>query len=114
MTDALTASYAEISSLRIISRTSAMQFKGSKQTLPQIGRALQVDGGVEGTVTRADNRVRITAQLIEASTDHHLWARSYERDLKDTLALQDELAQDITEQIRVKLTPDDRSRLMQL
>ena len=113
MTDALTTNLAQIGSLRIISRTSSRQFKGTKQTLPQIGRALQVDAVVEGTVARADNRVRITAQLIEASTDHHLWAKTYERDLKDTLALQDEIAQDITEQIRVKLTPDERSRLAQ-
>jgi TolB-like protein/DNA-binding winged helix-turn-helix (wHTH) protein/Tfp pilus assembly protein PilF len=114
MTDALTSNLAQIDSLRIISRTSSRQFKGTHQTLPQIGRDLQVDAVVEGTVARVDNRVRITAQLIEASTDHHLWARTYERELKDTLALQDEIAQDITEQIRVKLTPDERSRLMQV
>jgi TolB-like protein/DNA-binding winged helix-turn-helix (wHTH) protein len=114
MTDALITNLAQIGSLRVISRTSAMQFKGSKETLPQIGRALQVDAVVEGTVTRGENRVRITAQLIEASTDHHLWARTYQRELKDALALQDEIAQDITEQIRVKLTPNERSRLMQV
>jgi serine/threonine protein kinase/TolB-like protein len=113
MTDALTTDLAQIGSLRVISRTSAMQFKGSKETLPQIGRDLQVDAVVEGTVTRGENRVRVTAQLVEASTDHHLWARTYERDLKNVLALQDEIAQDITEQIRVKLTPKERSQLMQ-
>jgi TolB-like protein/DNA-binding winged helix-turn-helix (wHTH) protein/Tfp pilus assembly protein PilF len=114
MTDALITNLAQIGSLRVISRTSAMQFKNSKQTLPQIGRALQVDAIVEGTVTRGENRVRITAQLIEASTDRHLWARTYQRDLTNALALQDEIAQDITEQIRVKLTPNERSRLMQV
>jgi TolB-like protein/Flp pilus assembly protein TadD len=114
MTDALITNLAQIGSLRVISRTSAMLLKGSKQTLPQIERALQVDAVVEGTVARGENRVRITAQLIEASTDHHLWARTYERDLKDTLTLQDEIAQDITEQIRVKLTPKERSRLIQV
>ena len=114
MTDALTTDLAQIGSLKVISRTSAMHFKGSKETLPQIGRDLQVDAVVEGTVARADNRVRITAQLIEASTDHHLWAKTYERDLKDALALQDEIAQDITEQIRLKLTPKERSLLMQV
>src|SRR5258708_12146671 len=114
MTDSLTPNLAQIGSLRVISRTSAMQLKGSKKGLRQVGRDLHVDAIVEGTVARADNRVRITAQLIEASTDHHLWARSYERELKDTLALQDEIAQDITEQIRVKLTPDERSRLTQV
>jgi tetratricopeptide (TPR) repeat protein len=91
-----------------------MHFKGSKETLPQIGRDLQVDAVVEGTVARGERRVRITAQLIEASTDHHLWAQTYERDLKDTLALQDEITQDITELIRFKLTPRERSVLMQV
>jgi TolB-like protein/DNA-binding winged helix-turn-helix (wHTH) protein/Tfp pilus assembly protein PilF len=114
MTDALTTDLAQIGSLRVISRTSAMQFKGSKATLPQIGRDLQVDAVVEGTVTPGENRVRVTAQLVEASSDHHLWARSYERDLKNVLALQAEIAQDITEQIRVKLTPKERSVLIQV
>jgi TolB-like protein len=114
MTDALTTDLAQIGSLRVISRTSAMRYKGSNETLPQIGRDLQVDAVVEGTVTRSAGRVRITAQLIEASRDHHLWARSYERDLKDVLALQDEIARDVTEQIRVELTPKERSLLMQV
>jgi len=114
MTDALTTDLAQIGSLRVISRTSAMHFKGWKETLPQIGRALQVDAVVEGTVARGENRVRVTAQLVEASSDHHLWARTYERDLKNVLALQDEIAQDITEQIRVELTPRERSLLMQV
>jgi TolB-like protein/DNA-binding winged helix-turn-helix (wHTH) protein len=114
MTDALTTDLAQIGSLRIISRTSAMQFKGSKETLPQIGRDLKVDAVVEGTVTRSADRVRITAQLVEASSDQHLWARTYERDLKDVLALQDEIARDIAEQIRAKLTPKARSLVLQV
>jgi TolB-like protein/DNA-binding winged helix-turn-helix (wHTH) protein len=114
MTDALTTDLAQIGSLRVISRTSAMHFKDSKETLPQIGRDLQVDAVVEGTVTRGENRVRVTAQLVEASTDHHLWAKIYERDLKNVLALQDEIAQDVAEQIRVKLTPKERSLLIQV
>jgi TolB-like protein/DNA-binding winged helix-turn-helix (wHTH) protein len=114
MTDELITTLAQLGSLRVISRTSAMHFKGSGETLPQIGRDLQVDAVVEGTVARGENRVRVTAQLVEASTDHHLWARTYERDLKDVLALQDEIALDITEQIRVKLTPQERSLLMQV
>ena len=114
MTDALTTDLAQIGSLRVISRTSAMHFKGSKETLPQIGRDLKVDAVVEGTVTRGENRVRVTAQLVEASSDHHLWARTYERDLKNVLALQDEIAQDVAEQIRVKLTPKERSLLIQV
>jgi TolB-like protein/DNA-binding winged helix-turn-helix (wHTH) protein len=114
MTDALTTDLAQVDFLRVISRTSAMQFKDSKETLPQIGRDLKVDAVVEGTVTRGEKRVRITAQLIEASSDHHLWARTYERDLKDVLALQDEIAQDIAEQIRVKLAPKARSLVLQV
>jgi TolB-like protein len=113
VTDALTTDLAQVDSLRVISRSSAMHFKGSKETLPQIGRELKVDAVVEGAVTRGENRVRVTAQLVEASSDHHLWARSYERDLKDVLALQDEIAQDITEQIRVKLNPTARSLVLQ-
>ena len=113
MTDALITNLAQVDSLRVISRTSAMQFKGSKETLPQIGRDLKVDAVVEGTVVRGEKRVRITAQLIQASSDQHLWARSYERDLKDVLVLQDEIAEDIAEQVRVKLTPTDRGLLIQ-
>lgn len=113
MTDALITDLAQVGSLRVISRTSAMRFKGSKDALPQIGRELKVDAVVEGTVARAESRVRITAQLIEASSDHHLWAKRYERDLKDVLALQDEIAQDVAEQIRVKLTPQEHSLITQ-
>jgi TolB-like protein/DNA-binding winged helix-turn-helix (wHTH) protein len=114
MTDELITNLAQISSLRVISRTSAMHFKGSQKTLPQIGRDLNVDAVVEGAVTRGENRVRVTAQLVEASTDQHLWARTYERDLKDVLALQDEIAQDVAEQIRITLTPKERSLLIQV
>ena len=113
ITDALITDLAQVASLRVISRTSAMQFKGSRETLPQIGRDLKVDAVVEGTVARGESRVRITAQLIEARSDRHLWARTYERDLKDVLALQDEIAQAIAEQIRIKLTPGERSLLTQ-
>jgi TolB-like protein/DNA-binding winged helix-turn-helix (wHTH) protein len=113
MTDALITDLAQIGSLRVISRTSAMRFKGSKETLTQIGQDLKVDAVVEGTVAHGEGRVRITAQLIQASSDQHLWARTYERDSKNVLALQDEIAQDITEQIRIKLTPKERSLLTQ-
>lgn len=111
ITDALTTELAQISSLRVISRTSAMHFKGTKETLPEIGRDLNVDAVVEGSITRSENRVRITAQLIEAPNDRHLWAKSYVRDLRDVLALQDEVARDIAEEIRIKLTPEERTRL---
>jgi TolB-like protein/DNA-binding winged helix-turn-helix (wHTH) protein/tetratricopeptide (TPR) repeat protein len=111
ITDALTTELAQISSLRVISRTSAMHFRGTHETLPEIGRELSVDAVVEGSITRSENRVRITAQLIEAPSDRHLWAKSYERDLKDVLTLQDEVTRDIAEEIRVKLTPEERTRL---
>jgi len=111
ITDALTTELAQIGALRVISRTSAEHFKGTRETLPEIGRALNVEAIVEGSVTRSENRVRVTAQLIDAPSDRHLWAKSYERDLKDVLALQDELARDIAEEIRVKLTPEERTRL---
>jgi TolB-like protein/DNA-binding winged helix-turn-helix (wHTH) protein/Tfp pilus assembly protein PilF len=111
ITDALTTELAQIGSLRVISRTSAMHFKGTRETLPEIGRELNVDAVVEGSITRSENRVRITAQLIEAPSDRHLWAKSYERDLKDILTLQDEVARDIAKEIRVKLTPEERTRL---
>jgi len=111
ITDALTTELAQIGSLRVISRTSAMHFKGTRETLPEIGHELNVDAVVEGSITRSENRVRITAQLIEAPSDRHLWAKSYERDLKDILTLPDEVARDIAGEIRVKLTPEERTRL---
>ena len=114
ITDALTTELAQIGSLRVISRTSATQFKGSRESLPQIGRDLKVDALVEGTVARAERRVRVTAQLIAASSDHHLWAKTYERDVKDVFALQDEVARDIAEEIRIKLTAQERSLLTQV
>jgi TolB-like protein/lipoprotein NlpI len=114
ITDALTTELAQIGSLRVISRTSATQFKGSRESLPQIGRDLKVDALVEGTVARAQGRVRVTAQLIAASSDHHLWARTYERDVKDVLALQDEVARDIAAEIRIKLTSKERGLLTQV
>jgi TolB-like protein/DNA-binding winged helix-turn-helix (wHTH) protein len=111
ITDALTTELAQIGALRVISRTSAEHFKGTRETLPEIGRKLNVEAIVEGSVTRSENRVRITAQLIEAQNDRHLWAKSYERDLRDVLTLQDKVARDIAEEIRVKLTPEERTRL---
>src|SRR6185295_3445928 len=83
MTEALITNLAQIQALRVASRTSAMQYKGARKPLPQIARELRVDAVVEGTVARFGNRVRITAQLIEAASDRHLWAQSYERDLSD-------------------------------
>src|SRR5260370_42331835 len=88
MTDELITSLGQLASLRVISRTSVIQYKGTRKPLPQIARELKVDAIVEGTALRAGSRVRITAQLIDASTDRHLWAKSYEGDMRDMLGLQ--------------------------
>jgi len=88
-----------------------MQYKGTKKPLPQIARELNVDAVVEGTVQRSGDRVRITANLLHAPTDRHLWAESYERDLRDVLALQDEVARAITNEIQIKVTPQEHVRL---
>jgi eukaryotic-like serine/threonine-protein kinase len=111
MTDELTTDLSKIGALRVISRTSAMHYKGSTKTLPEIARELNVDGVVEGSVMRSGNRIRITAQLIHAQTDEHVWAETYERDLGDVLRLQSEVAQAIAQQVRVQLTPEQRARL---
>jgi TolB-like protein len=111
MTEALTTDLARIGALKVISRTSAMQYKGTKKALPQIARELGVDAVVEGSVLQAGGRVRITGQLILAATDEHLWARSYDRDVRDVLALHGEVAQAIAREIQVALTPDERQRL---
>jgi len=111
MTDALITSLAQIASLRVISRTSAMRFKGTHRSLPEIAQELRVDAVVEGTVVRSENRVRVDAQLILAATDTHLWAASYERDLREIVALQSELARAIAGEIRITLTPGERARL---
>jgi len=112
MTEALITALAKIKALRVISRTSVMQYKGVQRPLPQIARELNVDAVVEGSVLRSGNRVRITAQLIHAATDQHLWAESYERDLRDVLSLQGEVARAIANEIQVKLTPQDQARLV--
>ena len=111
MTEALITDLAQIGALRVISRTSAMRYKGTDKPLPDIARELNVDALVEGSVLRVGDRVRITAQLIHAATDQHLWAKSYERDLRDVLALQSEVARAIAEEVQVKLTPQQQARL---
>ena len=111
MTDELITELGQISELRVISRTSVMTYKGARKSLPQIARDLNVDAVVEGTVLRSGNRVRITAQLILAAADKHLWAKSYEGDLRDTLALQKQVARSIAEEIRIKLTPHEQAVL---
>jgi TolB-like protein/Flp pilus assembly protein TadD len=111
MTEALIAGLAQIRALRVISRTSAMQYKGAKQPLPEIARALNVDAVVEGGVLRSGERVRVTANLIEAATDRHLWSRTYERDVGDVLGLQGAVARAIADEIRVEITPREQRRL---
>jgi TolB-like protein/DNA-binding winged helix-turn-helix (wHTH) protein/Flp pilus assembly protein TadD len=111
MTDEITTELAQIGSMRVTSRTSTMQYKDGSKPLPQIATELNVDAVVEGTVMRAGDRVRITAQLIQAKEDKHLWAKSYERDLRDVMELQREVARDIANQIRITLTPQEQHRL---
>ncbi len=111
MTEELIADLSKINALRVISRTSVMQYKGVHKPLPQIAKELNVDAVVEGSVLRSGKRVRITAQLIHASNDQHLWADSYDRDLSDVLRLQTEVAQAIAHQVQVKTTEQDDVRL---
>jgi len=111
MTEQLTTDLGQISALRVISRTSAMRYKGPDKSVPEIARELHVDAVVEGSVERSGDQVRITAQLIDAPNDKHLWAKSYERDLRDVLTLQDEVAQAIANEVKITLTPQEQSRL---
>ncbi len=112
MTDELITDLAKIASMRVISRGSVIRYKGSKKPLLEIARELNVDAVVEGTVLRSGDRVRITAQLIHAQSDRHIWAESYERDLRDVLMLQSDVAQAIAQQIKIKVTPQERQRLV--
>ena len=110
MTEELTTELAQISGLRVISRTSTMRYKGSKKPLPEIAKELGVDAVIEGSVERSGDEVRISAQLINARSDTHLWARSYHRNLRDVLAMQSEVARAIAGEIRVQLTPQEVAR----
>jgi TolB-like protein/Flp pilus assembly protein TadD len=112
LTDELIGEVARIRSLRVISRTSSMQYKcGARKSLPEIARELNVDAILEGTVVQSGQRVRITAQLIRASDDRHILSEQYERDLTDILALQGEVARAIAGKIRIELTPGERTSL---
>ncbi len=108
MTDTLISDLAKIHALRVVSRTSVMQYKNAKKQLPEIARELNVDAVVEGSVLRAGDRVRITAQLIGATPERHLWAKSYDGDLRNVLALHTEVARAIAEEIRITLTPQEK------
>jgi TolB-like protein/DNA-binding winged helix-turn-helix (wHTH) protein len=111
MTDDLIANLAKIRSLRVISRSTAMAYKGTHKPLPQIASELNVDAVVEGTVMKVGSRVRITAELVQVSTDRHLWADTYESPIGDVLALQNRVSSAIVDEIRINLTPEDKERL---
>ena len=111
ITEALTTDLGKIEALRIISRRSAMRYRGSDMSLPEIAQELSVDAVVEGSTQRSGDRVQITAQLIHSSTDTQLWAQRYERELRDVLALQNEIVAAITREIEVQLTPQEQARL---
>lgn len=111
MTDDLIANLAKIRSLRVISRSTAMAYKGTRKPLSQIAAELNVDAVVEGTVLRVGNRVRITAELVQVPTDRHLWADTYESQIGDVLALQNRVSSAIVNEIRINLTPEEEERL---
>jgi len=112
MTDALIGDLAKMGALRVISRTSAMHYKHSQESLPEIARELNVDAVVEGTVQRVGDRVHVRAQLIHAASDSHLWAADYDRDLRDVLSLQSEVARAIAVEVRIKVTPAEQKLLV--
>lgn len=114
LTEALITSLAKIGALRVVSRTTAMHYKKVHRPLPEIARQLQVEGAVEGAVLRSAERVRISVQLIDARSDTHLWAESYERDLRDVLGLQAEVSQDIARQVRAKVTAQEKAHFAQV
>jgi TolB-like protein/DNA-binding winged helix-turn-helix (wHTH) protein/Tfp pilus assembly protein PilF len=111
MTDELIANLAKIRSLRVISRSTAMAYKGTRKPISEIARELHVDAVMEGTVMRVGSRVRITAELVQVSTDRDLWADTYESQIGDVIALQNRVSSAIVNQIRINLTPEDRERL---
>ncbi len=111
MTEELITQVSKFANLKVISRTSVMQYKGSKKSLPRIAAELHVDAVVEGAVQLVDNRVRVTAQLVDGATDEHIWADIYDRELSNVLLLQSEVAGDIAKQIDLELTPQQQLRL---
>ena len=111
MTDSVIADLGKIRDMRVISRTSVMPFKNSKQSLREIANELHADAVIEGSVMRSADRVRISVQLIDAARDQHLWAESYERELKDVFALQSQVAQAIAQQVHAVVTPEEQKRI---
>jgi len=113
LTESLITTLAKVGELRVASRTSSMLYKGARKSLKEIASELEVDILIEGTVLREGDRIRITAQLVDPVRDSHLWAESYERDVRSVLALQSELAQAIARQVRIKLTPEEQVHIAQ-
>src|SRR5215472_10472652 len=111
MTDELITEIAQVGSLRVTSRTSSMRYKATAKSAPEIAKELNVDAVLEGSVARSGGRVRITAQLIDARADKHLWASSYETEQRDVLGMEDEVARDVVKQIRLRLTALEQERL---
>jgi TolB-like protein/DNA-binding winged helix-turn-helix (wHTH) protein/Flp pilus assembly protein TadD len=111
MTDALITDLSKIRELRVISRTSVMRYKGTNKSLPEIARELGVEALIEGSVVREGHRVAVTANLIDASTEKHIWSERFNRDLVDILVVQSDFAQAIAHEVQAKLTPSDRARL---
>jgi TolB-like protein len=114
MTEELITQLSKLGDLRVISHTSVVQYKGTHKSLPQIAQELKVDAVVEGAVELDQDRVRITAQLVDGSTDQHLWAETYDRELKNILLLQSDVARDVAKQIDLKLTPQAQEHLSRL
>jgi TolB-like protein/Flp pilus assembly protein TadD len=111
MTEEITTELAQISALKVVSHTSVVQYKGTKKSSPQIARELGVDAVIEGAVERSGDKVGITVQLIQARSDRHLWAKSYERGLRDVLELQREVTHAIVDEIKAKLTVPEKAHL---
>src|SRR5215469_11029763 len=111
MTESLITELGKISGLRVISRQSVMQYEGSKKALQEIAKELRVDGVLEGAVERLGDRVRVTVRLDQVSPEGQLWSKQYNRDIRDLLRLQDEIARAVTDEIQVKLKPQERARL---
>ncbi len=111
MTDEIITDLAKIRSLRVISRTSMMRYKGTSKSIPEVARELQVDAVLEGSVSRSPDHIHIRAQLIRANPEEHIWAESYDRPLTDEVTLQGELAQQIANAIRAELTAGERAEL---
>jgi serine/threonine protein kinase/tetratricopeptide (TPR) repeat protein len=111
MTEELTSEISQLHSLRVISRTSSMQYRDTHKNAPQIAKELHADGLIEGSILRVKDRVRITAQLIHGPSDTHVWSKSYERDLRNVIALQHEIASDIAREVRISLGPQEQAHL---